>query len=48
MNMNNVNQLPALEFEPGVQGGCTDSDITSVGGVLVGLFTGIVIGVSQD
>jgi hypothetical protein len=48
MNMQNVNQLPALDLEPGLQSSCTDSDITSVGGVIVGIFTGIVIGVSQE
>lgn len=46
--MNNVSLLPSLEFEAGLQCSCTDTDVTSLSGVVTGVVTGIVIGLNTS
>ena len=43
--MINVNDLPQLDIDAGIAASGEDDAITSVGGVIIGIFTGIVAGV---
>ena len=45
--MDNTN-LPILDLEAGLSGASSDDAVTSVGGVIIGIVTGIVAGLSYD
>jgi hypothetical protein len=43
-----TSNLPALDLEAGLSGASSNDAVTSVGGVVIGIITGIVAGLSYD
>ena len=46
--MINVNDLPQLDIDAGIAANSESDAITSVGGVIIGIVTGIIAGVSDN